>query len=666
MSVPLAVLSASIPAASGRLSAGVPTAESYRRQIAIRSASVVAVVASAMYLAWRVVFTVDLSVWWLALPLLALEVHALVSLLFFTAPLWNLDAVRPPPPVDSTPLQLAVLVPTYNEPLDILLPTVAAAVSIRLPHQTWVLDDGDRPDVRELALSLGAHYLARPDHDHAKAGNINHALSHVDADIVAMLDADHVADRNLFRHTVAYFDDPKIALVQTPQDFYNVDSFEHHSPRRRGWRPWSRPDADRVPQRFSEQELFYRALQPGRNQFDAAFCCGTGALLRTSALRAVGGLATETVTEDIHTTIRLHRAGWKTRYHNEVLARGLAAADAAQYLVQRVRWGTGAMQVLRQENPAVVSGLTPMQRVSYLGTLLGWFDSWRSLGYLLVPMAVLLTGASPVRSDALTFGLAFGSVFLLQRLALHALSRGLAPQGIATVFELVRLPATLTATSRLFSSRHRAFVVTPKGRIDDRRARIRVPRLLSFLLLATIASAVWFAASLLGATPTDYDVPWTAYAAFGWLVFNGILIGLAISRIRHERFAAERRASVRFDVTGTALVDDVPALLLDVSLTGALVMLPKLDPPPPVTGAVITLVLHLGAALERFDAVVRSVREPMSSGQDEGQPGYVIGLELTPGQDRARASLALALFAADAELHLVAPPQNKVEFSVAA
>ncbi len=660
MSVPIVPISADVPSASGRLTSCVPPPETRRRQLTIRALALAAVLTTTIYLVWRVTSTVDTSVWWLALPLLGLEVHALVSLVLFMVPLWDLDAVSPPQPVDRTSLRLAVLVPTYNEPLDVLLPTVAAAVSITLPHETWVLDDGDRPEVAALAESLGAQYLARPGRDHAKAGNVNFALAYVEADVVALLDADHVANRNLFRHTLGYFDDPDVALVQTPQDFYNVDSFEHQTRRARGWRPWPRRgDRDVRSQRFSEQELFYRALQPGRNRFNATFCCGTGALMRTPALRSVGGLATQTVTEDIHTTIRLHRAGWKTRYHNEVLARGLAAADAAQYLVQRVRWGTGAMQVLRRENPAYVSGLTLMQRVSYMGPLLGWFDSWRSLGYLLVPIAVLTTGAVPVRADALTFGVAFAVVFLMQRVALRALSRGMAPQGIATVFELVRLPGTLLATTRLLSRKERSFTVTAKGRVGDRRTRMHVPRLLTGLLIATAIGAAWFGATLFGLTPTTYRVPAAAYAAFGWLLVNGALLLAAIRRIRLERFGAERRASVRFDVSGTAGLDGAPAVVLDASLSGALVMLPRDSERTPAVGDVVDLDLALDAR-RTLQAVVRSVRPPRSvrtADQELGPDGYVLGLELTPGQEHARAALALALFASDAEPRLVAPRQ---------
>jgi cellulose synthase (UDP-forming) len=600
--------------------------------------TVVAVLATAGYLFWRAAATLDLSVWWIAVPLLLLEGHALVSLLLYAAPLWDLDAVRPPAPVHEYPGELAVLIPTYNESLEVLLPTVAAAVNIDLPHQTWVLDDGQRPEVARLAGALGARYLARTEHDHAKAGNVNHALQYVDADVIGILDADHVASRDLLRNTLGYFDDPRVALVQTPQDFYNDDSFEHH--RSRG---------GRFSQRFSEQEMFYRGLQPGRNRFNAAFWCGTGAVVRVAALREVGGLAVDTVTEDIHTTIRLHRAGWKTRYHNEVLARGLAAANAAQYLEQRVRWGTGAMQVLRRENPAFVSGLTFMQRVNYLGTLLGWFDSWRSLGYLLAPMVVLLTGAVPVRADVPTFLAAFGVTFVLQRLALRLLSRGLAPQGIATVFELVRMSATLQATTRLLSSRERGFTVTDKGRTGDVRGRMPVPWLLTGLLVGSVVAAAWFAATLLELTPVVYEVPWAAYGAFGWLVLNSALLTLAVRRIRDVRYGAERRAAVRFDVTGTAVLDGVAGELLDASPTGARL---ALEVAAPAAGDRVVLDVEAGNQRLRLAAVVRSARA-------DGGGHTTVGLEFTEGQVQQKAAFALALFRTGAVPQFVDGPAER-------
>jgi cellulose synthase (UDP-forming) len=238
----------------------------------------------------------DRVVWLLlGVPLLLLEVWALVSLFFYLVSLWDLDSGAVPRPQRETSLRVAVLIPTYNEPREVLLPTVAAAVAIRITHQTWILDDGRRPWVAELAASLGVRYATREGNAHAKAGNVNALLPKLDVDVIAIFDADHVARADFLERTLGYFDDPKVALVQTPQDFYNLDSFEHVD-RRRG-------------KRFSEQELFYRALSAGRNRWNAAFWCGTNALVRLAALRDVGGVAVDTVTEDIHTTVRMHRRG---------------------------------------------------------------------------------------------------------------------------------------------------------------------------------------------------------------------------------------------------------------------------------------------------------------------------------------------------------------------
>lgn len=632
--------------ASGMAPTGVPTAESRGRRALVHLSALVAGVVSTAYLAWRATDTVDLRVWWVSVPLLLLEAHAVLGLALFALPLWDLDAVAPPAPVEDHPLKLAILIPTYNEPVEILLPTVAAAVSVALAHETWVLDDGDRPAVAELAASLGARYLTRAVHDHAKAGNVNHALGVVDADVVALLDADHVAHRDLFRNTLGYFQDPLVALVQTPQDFYNTSSFEHQSHVGLLARLRRRVTGTSVEAlRFSEQELFYRALQPGRNRWNAAFWCGTGAVVLMDALREVGGLAVETVTEDIHTTIRLHRRGWKTRYHNEVLARGLAAANASQYLEQRVRWGTGAMQVLRKENPALVSGLTLTQRLSYLGTLLGWFDAWRSLGYVLAPMAVILTGAVPVQAPLRSFLLHFGAAFLTQRLALRMLSRGLAPQGIATVFEFVRMPANLRATLRLLSGRERGFTVTAKGRTGRERATTPVPPLLVGLVVLSGVCAGWFLLTVLGLTPLTYGVPWAAYGSMFWLAVNAVLLFLAIRRITSEQYGAERRASVRFDVRGTGTLAGHPVLLVDASLTGLQVALPFTVSVPLERGATTVLELEVGAAQVRMETIVRSCRPQQVTGW---MSTLVVGLELAEGQVDGRARLALALFATGA------------------
>jgi cellulose synthase/poly-beta-1,6-N-acetylglucosamine synthase-like glycosyltransferase len=191
----------------------MPPPEPQGRRRIIRAAALTALAMSVIYLVWRGAFTLNLSAWWISVPLYVLEIAGFIAFALFTYSLWDIDSLLAPPQVTRTNARLAVLIPTYDEDEEILLPTVAAAVAMQLEHETWVLDDGDRLQVRRLADALGARYLARSSHEHAKAGNLNNALNRVDADIVAIFDADHVPDPSFFPKTLGYFDDPEIAVV---------------------------------------------------------------------------------------------------------------------------------------------------------------------------------------------------------------------------------------------------------------------------------------------------------------------------------------------------------------------------------------------------------------------------------------------------------------------
>ncbi len=432
-----------------------------RRNPLARTVAGVAIVVTFGYLIWRLFGTLCLQWWWLSIPLFVCDLHGAIGLVFYTIGLWDVSPAREPAP--GLPKgRVAVLIPTYNEPPEVILPTIAAAVALEPAHETWVLDDGRRGEIRALAAKLGARYLTRPDNLHAKAGNINHALEVVDADIVAVLDADHVPTARFLTATLPYFKDDRIAFVQTPQDFYNHESFEHSHLNGHD---------------YSEEAVFYQAIAPGKNRWGASFWCGTCALLRVEALRSIGGVATESVTEDVHTTIRLYRRGWRGVFRQEVLARGLAPHDAGGYLVQRNRWAQGGMQVLRLENPLRGPGLTLPQRIAFLTSLITWFDSWRTLAYLLIPIAVVVTGGVPVSAPAQIFMPLFITTLLLQLAAVRLLTGPVFSLPMSMIFEMVRLPAVLPATLAFILPRRRAtFKVTPKGRTGDQRRRAGVPR----------------------------------------------------------------------------------------------------------------------------------------------------------------------------------------------
>lgn len=616
-----------------------PLAESRRRVAAVRLVAVAALVVTAAYLTWRVAAgTVNLEAWWVAVPLFLAEVHNAFGLLLYTIALWEVDGGPTPPraaPVAAPGFRIAVLIPTYNEPVEVLLPTVAASVALRPDHETWVLDDGKRDEVRRMAEHLGARYLTRPDNAHAKAGNLNHALTVVEAEVLAILDADHVPTADFLLATLPYFADPAIAFVQTPQDFYNLDSFEHQ---RRG--------DGKV---FNEEAVFYRVIAPAKNRWQAPFWCGTCAMIRTEALRSVGGVATDSVTEDIHTTIRMFRAGWKGAYHNEVLARGLAPDDAASYLLQRNRWALGAMQVLRVENPLFGPGLAPAQRLAFATTLFGWFDSWRTFAYMVIPLAVVATGAVPILAPGIVFAPFFLATLAIQFVALRFLARGHYPPFLSVLFEVLRMPAILPATLAILAPRRNLrFRVTPKGRQGDGRARVPVPRLHVALAVASAVGMGWFLASLAGLTPLSYEIPWAAAGAAVFMAMNLGLLIAAIGRIRSSRFAGNRRASVRLPVSLPATVDGRGVELLDLSLTGARVAgaadsLPE-DDASEATDVDLRFDLHGG----QFHLRVTPRRR---TGQDDGR--IALGLEFSPGQDAEIARLAIAIFQGRVALEVV-------------
>lgn len=604
---------------------GLPDSESSGRLWTIRGVALATLSLSVLYLGWRALYTLDGSSWWAGGFLLALEIHNVIGLALYTLAGWRVDAQPPARVVDKTDLTIAVLITTYDEPVEVLLPVVAAAVELRPAHETWILDDGNRAEVRDLANGLGASYLARPTNEHAKAGNLNHALEQIDVDLVAVLDADHVPAPDFLRNTLGYFDDPALAFVQTPQDFYNTDSFEH--------------DVIHGGRSFNEEAVFYRVILPAKNRWNAAFWCGTGAVLRTEALRSVGGVATETITEDIHTSIRLHAAGWRSVAHNEVLARGLAAADARQYLLQRNRWSSGAMQVLRVDNPITRKGLSLGQRLAYAATLFAWFDAWRSLGYVVLPIVIALTGSSPVGAPAHVYLPVFGFVLAGQFLALRLLARGYYPPVLSVLFETLRMPAVLPATMAL-GGRRRRFQPTPKGRTDSDRAQIAPPALLIVLAAMSGLALITLPFGLTGLLPWNYDVPAAAAVSAVFCAGNLVLVVAAIRRIQSLRFAGERRNAYRIEVNWPGVYDGRTCRVVDVSLTGAQIEIDddEVEKRRHATDSSLLIV----TTPARGDIELRALPRRLIG--RPAAPTRAVGLSFADGQLEARRQLALAIF----------------------
>ncbi len=242
-----------------------------RRLVLVRTLIVLTVALGANYVIWRWLFSVNWNSWPVALPLILAETYSFIDGCLFGLTMWRLRdrGQPPPPPVDAT---VDVFITTYNEPVDMVMTTARAAQAIRYPHLTWILDDGARPEMQAAAESEGIGYLTRSEDwknrpRHAKAGNLNNALFVTSGEFLLILDADQIPERNILDRVLGYFDDDRAALVQTPQWFTNVT------------------DSDPL---GSQAPLFYGPIQQGKDGWNAAFFCGSNAVLRREALMQIG------------------------------------------------------------------------------------------------------------------------------------------------------------------------------------------------------------------------------------------------------------------------------------------------------------------------------------------------------------------------------------------
>jgi hypothetical protein len=165
-----------------------------------------------------------------------------------------------------------------------------------------------------------------------------------------------------------------------------------------------------------------------------------------------------------------------------------------------------------------------------------------------------------------------------------------------------------------------------------------------------LVAAAWFAASAAGLTPLNYGIVWAVYGAAFWLVVNCGLVATAAVRVRDERFAADRRAAVRFDVHLDARFHHAAVAVDDISLTGARAVVREGVIPPEFTRG--ELCVQIGRDSLALAAVVQSRRPIAETGHE------AFGLEFADDQDDVRARLALALFHADAVPILFAMPHD--------
>lgn len=632
----------------------------------LRLLIVVSAVAGINYVVWRWLFSVNWSAWWIAVPLVIAETYSLIDSLLFALTMWRVKR-RPPPPPPPPGATVDVYITTYNEPISMVLATAEAAQRITYPHALWILDDGERPKLAAAAAARGIGYIKRSaawedKPRHAKAGNLSNALLETTGEYILMLDADQVPEPDILDRTLGYFNDPKMALVQTPQHFVNV--------------PFGDPLGCQAP-------LFYGPIQQGKDGWNAAYFCGTNAVLRRETLMQLGirgyvravedgvrrtlytadkiifrtrrrlgraekkadsallsvrravleardqlddglpiaevtytfqqsvddaaravveadliemradleaiglidnvgdetgfamlddqslkvlasrdwsplgalesilsmvravdvsrddeaqpllPMATISVTEDMATCMRMHAQGWKTAYHHEVLARGIAPDDVRTMLTQRLRWAQGTVQVLLRENPLVQKGLTLGQRLMYFATMWSYFAGFAAVAYIVAPAIYLVFGIMPVQAYGWDF---FGRLIpflVLNQLMFIIVSRG-TPTWRGQQYSLALFPvwirACVTACLNVYFERPLGFAVTPKTQ-NERGA---VPWHLMKWQLGAMAMLV--TASVIGIIHLNsgsISVLGVGVNLF-WVLFDLVILSVAVQALRYR------------------------------------------------------------------------------------------------------------------------------------
>ena len=573
-----------------------------RRLLLIRVIVVLTAVLGTNYVAWRWLSSVNWHVWWIGVPLVLAETYSLIDSLLFGMTMWRLKD-RGEPPTAPPGLAVDVLIATYNEPIDLVMRTARAAKDITYPHETWVLDDGDRPEMRAAAEAEGIGWITRSSDwagkaRHAKAGNLNNALLQTEGEFLLILDADQVPKPEILDRTLGFFADPQMALVQTPQVFVNV------------------PDDDPL---GSQAPLFYGPIQQGKDGWNAAFFCGSNAVIRREALMQLGvaryagevqqgvrralrasrsvlrrarkdlgpddvavraaldaieydvrraerdlargdalmdvtyrfqrrvatirrelvaadltalqsdlsviaeleaaagsddgpddglaidesalealaardwsplgavetvqalvdaldvdlgseaqpimPMATISVTEDMATCMRLHGMGWRTAYHDEPLADGLAPEDLGTMLTQRLRWAQGTVQVMFRENPLLQRRLAWGQRLMYFSTMWSYLSGFAAIVYLAAPVLYLVVGVLPVQALSTQFFLRLVPFLVVNQLLFAVVADG-RPTWRGQQYSLALFPVWIksftSAFGNVFLGRSLDFAVTPK------------------------------------------------------------------------------------------------------------------------------------------------------------------------------------------------------------
>ncbi len=543
-------------------------------------------VTTLRYLFYRTSYTLNFDGWLNSIACTLLFLAELYAILTLVLAYFQTLKIQERQPVNLTNIpeqewfKVDIYIPTYNEDVEIVRKTAVAALACDYAADkktVYVLDDG-RPEkykendprreqfsarrekLRQMCEELGCIHMTRDSNDHAKAGNINTAFEKTDGDLVLILDCDHIPSRQILLHTMGFFFDPKVSFVQTPHWFYNPDPFERNLVTK-----------GRIP---AGNELFYKVLQKGNDFWNAAFFCGSAALIRKSHALEVGGIAVETVTEDCHTALRLHSLGYKSVYYDKIMVAGLAPETFSSYVGQQVRWARGMAQILRLENPVFNRklNLTFAQRICYFSATSHFLYGYPRLTYAIAPPLFLLFGVNSVQGLGLeTLAYALPHI-LLSLFTNYIIYKNVRFSFWNEIFEFaMAFQAGWVTMLALFNPKLGSFNVTDKGtsiskRIFDWESMRGLLVVTAFVVSSLLAVPYW-----LLLRPEDWQA---VLVNTMWSIFNLVLLSAALLvGFEQPQVRTAHRLQRRLPILITSDGQTIMGKTVNISETGALISL---------------------------------------------------------------------------------------------
>lgn len=287
-------------------------------------------------------------------------------------------------PVENVPEnyypKVSIHIPAYFEPVEMLKQTLDALSRLDYPNYECVVIINNTPDpafwqpIQDHCRALGERFkfINAEKVQGFKAGALRIAMDRtaVDAEIIGILDADYVVEPDWLKDLVPAFADPRVGLVQAPQEHRDGDlSIMHYIMN-------------------GEYAGFFDIGMVQRNELNAVIVHGTMCLIRRAAMDMAGGWSSDTICEDSDLGLAIQELGWTTHYTNHRYGKGLLPDTYEAFKKQRHRWAYGGLQIVKKHWRHFLPGrnrLTPDQKREYG---LGWLN-WLGAESLGVVVALL-------------------------------------------------------------------------------------------------------------------------------------------------------------------------------------------------------------------------------------------------------------------------------------